>query len=81
MTLALFLDSHPKIAKVNYPGLPSHPGHLLSASQSCASPPLFGGMLSFELLRPAAPPVPDALLRARVLALLGSLRVFTQATS
>jgi len=47
--LALFLENHPAVARVNYPGLPSHPDHALAARQMRG----FGGMLSFELSRPA----------------------------
>ena len=39
-----FLNSHPKVEKVNYPGLPSHPGHDLARKQMKA----FGAMVSFE---------------------------------
>jgi cystathionine gamma-synthase len=42
--VARFLAAHKAVAKVNYPGLPSHPGHALASKQMCA----FGGMLSFE---------------------------------
>ncbi len=43
--IARFLESHPDIAKVYYPGLKSHPDHELAKSQMNG----FGGMLSFEL--------------------------------
>ncbi len=43
--LAEFLGNHKDIAKVNYPGLTSHPDHELASSQMRG----FGGMLSFEL--------------------------------
>jgi cystathionine beta-lyase len=42
--VARFLYSHPEVKKVNYPGLPSHPGHEIAARQMKG----FGGMLSFE---------------------------------
>jgi methionine-gamma-lyase len=45
MQLALFLDSHPKVQKVNYPGLANHPQHLLAGRQMSG----WGGMLSFEI--------------------------------
>lgn len=45
MKVALFLEQHPKVAKVNYNGLPSHPDHELAKKQMRQ----FGGMLSFEL--------------------------------
>lgn len=43
--VAEFLDKHPKIAEVLYPGLPSHPQHELAKSQMTG----FGGMVSFRL--------------------------------
>lgn len=47
--LARFLQRHPAVAQVNYPGLPEHPGHALAARQMRG----FGGMLSFELRDPS----------------------------
>jgi cystathionine gamma-synthase len=43
--VAEFLERHPKVARVHYPGLPSHPGHELAARQMRA----FGGIVSAEL--------------------------------
>jgi cystathionine beta-lyase len=43
--IAEFLESHPDIEKVYYPGLKSHPDYALAKSQMHG----FGGMLSFEL--------------------------------
>ncbi|WP_431158161.1 trans-sulfuration enzyme family protein [Winogradskyella poriferorum] len=43
--LAKWLEKHPKISKVYYPGLKSHPEHQLAKSQMKG----FGAMLSFEL--------------------------------
>ncbi|MDR2026311.1 MAG: PLP-dependent aspartate aminotransferase family protein [Prevotellaceae bacterium] len=43
--IARFLESHPKVNKVLYPGLESHPQHELVKRQTTG----FGGMLSFEL--------------------------------
>jgi len=45
LAVAQFLEQHPKVATVNYNGLPSHPDHALAKKQMRA----FGGMLSFEL--------------------------------
>jgi cystathionine gamma-lyase len=45
MTVAEYLDRHPKIKSVNYPGLKSHPQNVLAARQMR----LPGGMLSAEL--------------------------------
>ena len=43
--IAAFLDDHPAVKKVYYPGLPSHPGHELAKRQSTG----FGGMISFDI--------------------------------
>jgi cystathionine gamma-synthase len=43
--IAEWLAEHPKVTRVNYPGLRSHPQHELAKRQMKA----FGGMLSFEL--------------------------------
>ena len=43
--IAEFLAIHPAVARVNYPGLPEHPGHQRAAGQMYG----FSGMLSFEL--------------------------------
>jgi len=45
MKMAKWLNKHPKIAKVYYPGLKSHPEYKLAKSQMKG----FGAMLSFEL--------------------------------
>lgn len=44
-TVAEYLENHPKVARVNYTGLPTHPDHELAKKQMRQ----FGGMLSFEL--------------------------------
>ncbi|GBG97298.1 cystathionine gamma-synthase [Lactococcus termiticola] len=46
MKIAEFLEGHPAVAKVYYPGLASHPGHEIAKKQMAT----FGGMLSFELV-------------------------------
>ena len=43
--VAEFLESHPKVAKVVYPGLPSHPQHEIAKRQMDG----FSGMMCFEL--------------------------------
>lgn len=43
--LATWLEKHPKVAHVIYPGLPSHPQHELAKKQMSD----FGGMMSVEL--------------------------------
>jgi len=45
--VAEWLSRHPRIAKVNYPGLPAHPQHQLAAQLFAGRG--FGGMLSFEI--------------------------------
>ena len=45
MALARFLEGHPKVARVLYPGLESHPGHAVAKAQMSD----FGGLLAFEL--------------------------------
>jgi cystathionine gamma-synthase len=42
--IAEYLDNHPKISKVYYPGLESHPGHELAKSQMSG----FGGIVSIR---------------------------------
>ena len=46
MTLARWLEAHPQVARVHYPGLESHPGHAIARKQMFQG---FGGMISFEL--------------------------------
>jgi methionine-gamma-lyase len=43
--VAEFLAAHPRVERVNYPGLASHPGHALAKKQMKG----FGGMISFEV--------------------------------
>jgi cystathionine gamma-synthase len=43
--IASFLDDHPRVTRVHYPGLPAHPGHDVAARQMRR----FGGMVSFEV--------------------------------
>lgn len=45
MKIAEYLEKHPKVAKVIYPGLKSHPQHALAKKQMRGS----GGMVTFEL--------------------------------
>ncbi len=45
MALTEWLEAHPAISKVNYPGLKSHPGHEVAARQMDA----FGGMVTVFL--------------------------------
>ena len=45
LVVAQFLEDHPKVARVAYPGLPSHPQHDIAKAQMSG----FSGMISFEL--------------------------------
>jgi cystathionine beta-lyase/cystathionine gamma-synthase len=45
VAVAKFLEKHPKVARVFYPGLPSHPDHKLAKKQMRG----FGSMLAFDL--------------------------------
>ena len=65
--IARFLEGHPQVEKVTYPGLPSHPQHALARRQMSG----FGGMLTF-VIRGGLP-------AAR--AFLSSLRIFALAES
>lgn len=65
--VAEFLAAQPQVEQVNYPGLPTHPGHALAAKQMRD----FGGMLSVQLRGG----------RDAALAMAGRLQLFTNATS
>ena len=43
--VALFLNAHPKVLLVHYPGLPRHPQHDIARKQMRK----FGAMVSFEV--------------------------------
>jgi len=43
--IAQFLEGHPRVVRVNYPGLPSHPQYKLAISQLRG----FSGLMSFEI--------------------------------
>jgi methionine-gamma-lyase len=45
LEVARFLEAHPKVVRVFYPGLESHPHHDLAKQQMAG----FGGMLTFQL--------------------------------
>jgi len=45
LRIAQYLESHPRVAKVFYPGLPSHESHEIARRQMSG----FGGVLSFAL--------------------------------
>jgi cystathionine gamma-synthase/cystathionine gamma-lyase len=72
LALARWLEASPDVAKVHYPGLPSHPQHAVAARQMA----LPGGMISFVI---APGPDGDALGRAK--RFLSAVRVFACAES
>ena len=45
LTVAQFLEGHPKIERVYYPGLPSHPDHAIAARQMSG----FGGVVTIDV--------------------------------
>jgi methionine-gamma-lyase len=45
LAVARYLERHPKVARVHYPGLPSHPDHKLAKRQMKG----FGAMMAFDL--------------------------------
>jgi cystathionine gamma-synthase len=65
--VAEFLSRQPKIESVHYPGLPSHPGHRIAASQMSG----FGGMLSIQVKGG----------QAEAFKLAAAVNLFTHATS
>jgi methionine-gamma-lyase len=66
MKVAAFLEDHPKVAWVRYPGLKSHPQYAIARKQMNG----FSGMLNFDIKG-------DAKMRAQV---AEKLRLFTYAT-
>jgi cystathionine beta-lyase/cystathionine gamma-synthase len=67
-TLAQWLRQHPAVAKVYYPGLADHPGHVLAARQMRA----FGGMMALKL-RGGIPAARQFLTRTKLFSLAESL--------
>ena len=66
--MAEFLNKHPAVRRVHYPGLPNHPGHAVAREQMSG----FGGMLSF---------VPEVAGLSEAVALMRRLRLITPAIS
>jgi cystathionine beta-lyase/cystathionine gamma-synthase len=65
--LAGWLEAHPKVTAVHYPGLASHPGHALCARQATG----FGAMVAFEV--PDAQVAQSVLQRVQTIAFAESL--------
>ncbi len=68
MAIARFLEGHPQVERVAYPGLPSHPQHALARRQMSG----FGGMLTF-VLRGGLPAAAAFLRAVRIFACAESL--------
>ena len=78
LILANYLEKHPKVQRVWYPGLPSHPQHEIAKKLL----PKFGAMLTFEVGdEQAAVRVLDALELSTFGASLGGVRTTTQVPS
>jgi cystathionine gamma-synthase len=67
MRVARFLATHPRIERVHYPGLETHPGHAVAARQMQG----FGGMISIEVQGG----------EAAAMAVAARVRIITRATS
>ena len=67
LLIAEFLQRHPAIEHVHYPGLPDHPGHEVASRQMSGG----GGMLSFQVRRG----------REAAMTVAARVRLFTRATS
>jgi cystathionine gamma-synthase len=67
LAVARFLEGHPAVAAVHYPGLASHPGHEVAKRQMKA----FGGMLSLQVRGG----------RERAIAVASRVELFLNATS
>ncbi|WP_413407804.1 bifunctional cystathionine gamma-lyase/homocysteine desulfhydrase [Paenibacillus amylolyticus] len=65
--LVIFLNQHPAVSKVYYPGLPDHPQHKLASTQARG----YGGMVSFDV--GSAEKVDDMLSKVRYFTLAESL--------
>ncbi|HEY3742383.1 MAG TPA: aminotransferase class I/II-fold pyridoxal phosphate-dependent enzyme [Bryobacteraceae bacterium] len=68
MQIAQFLETHPAVERVHYPGLASHPAHSLATRQMTGG---FGAMLSVQVRG----------CRAKTLAVAARTEIFTRATS
>jgi cystathionine gamma-synthase len=70
LKLAKYLESHPKVKKVNYPGLESQPSNYHDVAKKQMKDGLFGGVLSIEMGS-----------ESEAMALAGAIRTIHRATS
>ncbi|MCG6117082.1 MAG: O-succinylhomoserine sulfhydrylase [Aquimonas sp.] len=73
LALAQWLEAHPAVARVHYPGLPSHPQHALAMRQMGG---VGGAVLAFDVKASSAEQA-----RARAFHVLDSLRVLSLCTN
>jgi methionine-gamma-lyase len=73
LELTTWLEAHPKVERVHYPGLPSHPHHAVAGRELAKG---FGGMAAFEVIGgvEAGQRFCDALELAWVAASLGGIQ-------
>ena len=67
LSVAKFLNDHPAVEKVLYPGLPNDAGHVIASQQMS----LFGGMMSVQIKGD----------REKAMSVAAKVRIFTRATS
>lgn len=67
--IARYLRSHPKVAKVYWPGFEDHPNHAIAKKQMRG----FGGMISFELKDESAEELKRVVTSTKIIALAESL--------
>jgi len=88
LQIAEFLKAHPGVSRVNYPGLPDHPGHTVARKQMSHLSSLRGREAPEAISKPEQPLPLGAMLSFQVAAgevaarkLASSTKLFTQATS
>jgi cystathionine gamma-synthase len=79
LAIAQFLEGHPKIERVYYAGLPSHPSHAIASEQMAG----FGGVVSFVVRggKAAASRVVDSCRLAQIAPSLGGVETLIEQPS
>ncbi len=77
LAVARWLERHPAVARVHYPGLESHPQHALAMAQQSG---LGGAVVSFDVRGPSGDSTPEA-ARAAAFRVIDSTRVLSIATN